>query len=221
MREACDRYRVFMKRLELSDDPAAREYLRAINAQMLEGGFTMGMMFNGWAGGGGRGGGGGARGGPGPGRAQRCRRGQQGTSGSEAAATAPPRPGLTSTPGLRPPPSPPARLEQSLTQYEGIVAQEEAILSDPVRHQVGAAGRRSWREGGAGGRTGLRAACPLRARRRRDAGAPATSPPSPILTHPHPHPPPPTPHPQEFSKQLKEHWSQSAMGRIDMNYLAR
>jgi hypothetical protein len=50
MREACERYRIFMKRLELSDDPAAREYLRAINAQMLEGGFTMAMMFNGWAG---------------------------------------------------------------------------------------------------------------------------------------------------------------------------
>jgi hypothetical protein len=36
-----------MKRLELSDDPAAREYLRATNAQMLEGGFTLQAMFQG------------------------------------------------------------------------------------------------------------------------------------------------------------------------------
>lgn len=98
MRESCDRYRIFMKRLELSDDPSAREYLRATNAQMLEGGFTMQAMFQG--------------------------------------------------------------LEQSLTEYEAIVAKEEALLSDPARHQ-------------------------------------------------------------EFSRQLKEHWSQSAMGRIDMSYLAR
>lgn len=47
MREACERYQIFMKRLELSDDPAAKEYLRATNAQMLEGGFTMGAMFEG------------------------------------------------------------------------------------------------------------------------------------------------------------------------------
>ena len=36
MREASGRYRIFIKRLELSGDPAAREYLRATNAQMLE-----------------------------------------------------------------------------------------------------------------------------------------------------------------------------------------
>lgn len=47
MREACERYRIFIKRLELADDPAAREYLRATNAQMLEGGFTMQAMFQG------------------------------------------------------------------------------------------------------------------------------------------------------------------------------
>lgn len=34
MRESCERYRIFMKRLELSDDPNAREYLRATNAQV-------------------------------------------------------------------------------------------------------------------------------------------------------------------------------------------
>jgi hypothetical protein len=38
---------LFMKRLELCDDPAAREYLRYTNAQMLEGGFTMQVMFEG------------------------------------------------------------------------------------------------------------------------------------------------------------------------------
>jgi len=31
---------LFMKRLELCDDPAAKEYLRYTTAQMLEGGFT-------------------------------------------------------------------------------------------------------------------------------------------------------------------------------------
>ncbi|KIZ04474.1 hypothetical protein MNEG_3487 [Monoraphidium neglectum] len=98
MGEASERYKIFIKRLELSDDPAAREYLRATNAQMLEGGFTMQAMFQG--------------------------------------------------------------LESSLKQYESIVQQEEAILSDPVRHQ-------------------------------------------------------------EFTRALKEQWGQSAMGRIDMSYLAR
>jgi hypothetical protein len=49
MREASGRYRIFIKRLELSGDPAAREYLRATNAQMLEGGFTLGQMFEGCA----------------------------------------------------------------------------------------------------------------------------------------------------------------------------
>ncbi|GBF96739.1 hypothetical protein Rsub_09481 [Raphidocelis subcapitata] len=98
MRASCERYRIFMKRLELSDDPAAREYLRATNAQMLEGGFTLAAMFQG--------------------------------------------------------------LEASLSQYEAIVRQEEAIVGDPVRHQV-------------------------------------------------------------FTRALKEQWSQSAMGRIDMSYLGR
>eukprot|EP00879_Flechtneria_rotunda_P021725 GHRR01022909.1.p1 GENE.GHRR01022909.1~~GHRR01022909.1.p1 ORF type:complete len:149 (+),score=21.33 GHRR01022909.1:1044-1490(+) len=36
-----------MKRLELCDDPAAKEYLRYTNAQMLEGGFTLQAMFEG------------------------------------------------------------------------------------------------------------------------------------------------------------------------------
>jgi hypothetical protein len=31
----------------------------------------------------------------------------------------------------------------------------------------------------------------------------------------------PSTHPQEFSQQLKAEWGASAMGRIDMNYLAR
>jgi hypothetical protein len=47
LRESSERYKIFMKRLELSDDPAAREYLRATNAQMLEGGFSMSVMFQG------------------------------------------------------------------------------------------------------------------------------------------------------------------------------
>lgn len=38
MRTASERYELFIKRLELSDDPRAREYLRATNAQMLNGG---------------------------------------------------------------------------------------------------------------------------------------------------------------------------------------
>jgi hypothetical protein len=41
MEEACDRYRVFLKRLELAEDPASREFLRFMQAQMLNGGFTM------------------------------------------------------------------------------------------------------------------------------------------------------------------------------------
>jgi hypothetical protein len=36
--EAGGRYEIFIKRLELSSDPQAKEYLRATNAQMLEGG---------------------------------------------------------------------------------------------------------------------------------------------------------------------------------------
>ena len=38
MEESCGRYEVFLKRLELSSDPGAREYLRSTNAQMLEAG---------------------------------------------------------------------------------------------------------------------------------------------------------------------------------------
>lgn len=41
------RVQIFMKRLELCDDPAAQEYLRYTNAQMLEGGFTLQVMFQG------------------------------------------------------------------------------------------------------------------------------------------------------------------------------
>eukprot|EP00197_Chlamydomonas_leiostraca_P002988 CAMPEP_0202867382 /NCGR_PEP_ID=MMETSP1391-20130828/9315_1 /ASSEMBLY_ACC=CAM_ASM_000867 /TAXON_ID=1034604 /ORGANISM="Chlamydomonas leiostraca, Strain SAG 11-49" /LENGTH=283 /DNA_ID=CAMNT_0049547425 /DNA_START=91 /DNA_END=942 /DNA_ORIENTATION=+ len=47
MREGGERYELFIKRLELSDDPAAREYLRSTNAQMLNGGFTLKAMFDG------------------------------------------------------------------------------------------------------------------------------------------------------------------------------
>ncbi|KAG1659899.1 hypothetical protein FOA52_006605 [Chlamydomonas sp. UWO 241] len=47
MDEAGERYEVFIKRLELSQDPGAREYLRHTNAQMLEGGFTLPAMFSG------------------------------------------------------------------------------------------------------------------------------------------------------------------------------
>lgn len=39
---------VFMKRLELCDDKNAKEYLRYVNAQMMEGGFTMQQMFQGY-----------------------------------------------------------------------------------------------------------------------------------------------------------------------------
>jgi hypothetical protein len=38
MKEGVDRYEIFVKRLELSDDPAAKEFLRTVNAQMLNGG---------------------------------------------------------------------------------------------------------------------------------------------------------------------------------------
>lgn len=47
MEDASNRYEVFIKRLELSQDPAAKEYLRSTNAQMLEGGFTLSQMFSG------------------------------------------------------------------------------------------------------------------------------------------------------------------------------
>lgn len=43
----CVRVQLFMKRLELCDDPAAQEYLRYTNAQMLNGGFSYGAMFEG------------------------------------------------------------------------------------------------------------------------------------------------------------------------------
>jgi hypothetical protein len=45
MKTVIDRYEVFMKRLELSGDEFAREYLRYTNAQMLNGGFTLQTMF--------------------------------------------------------------------------------------------------------------------------------------------------------------------------------
>lgn len=38
---------LFMKRLELCDDPAAKEYLRYTTAQMMEGGFNYQVMFEG------------------------------------------------------------------------------------------------------------------------------------------------------------------------------
>ncbi|KAG2496004.1 hypothetical protein HYH03_005926 [Edaphochlamys debaryana] len=47
MEESSSRYEIFIKRLELSQDPAAKEYLRSTNAQMLEGGFTLQQMFMG------------------------------------------------------------------------------------------------------------------------------------------------------------------------------
>lgn len=48
MENACGRYEVFIKRLELADDPNAKAYLTATNAQMLEGGFTIHQMFMGF-----------------------------------------------------------------------------------------------------------------------------------------------------------------------------
>ena len=47
MEDSTSRYRIFIKRLELCEDPAAKEYLRYTNAQMLEGGFTLAGMFSG------------------------------------------------------------------------------------------------------------------------------------------------------------------------------
>lgn len=41
MEEACESYRIFLKRMELADDPASKEFLRYMNAQMLNGGFTL------------------------------------------------------------------------------------------------------------------------------------------------------------------------------------
>jgi hypothetical protein len=38
------RYEVFVKRLELSEEPAAKEFLRATNAQMLNGGVGWRML---------------------------------------------------------------------------------------------------------------------------------------------------------------------------------
>jgi hypothetical protein len=38
-----------MKRLELCDDPAAKEYLRYTTAQMMNGNFNYSIMFEGWA----------------------------------------------------------------------------------------------------------------------------------------------------------------------------
>jgi hypothetical protein len=37
-RNALDRLQLFIKRMELSEDPASKEYLRVTNAQMLNGG---------------------------------------------------------------------------------------------------------------------------------------------------------------------------------------
>ena len=47
MEAVSERYALFIKRLELSEDPAAREYLRSMNAQMLNGGITLPQMFAG------------------------------------------------------------------------------------------------------------------------------------------------------------------------------
>lgn len=47
MEENTERYKLFMKRLELCDDPAAKEYLRYTTAQMMEGGFNYQVMFEG------------------------------------------------------------------------------------------------------------------------------------------------------------------------------
>ena len=47
MEDACGRYEIFIKRLELADDPNAKAYLTATNAQMLEGGCTIHQMFTG------------------------------------------------------------------------------------------------------------------------------------------------------------------------------
>ncbi|GLC69151.1 hypothetical protein PLESTF_000795500 [Pleodorina starrii] len=47
MEELSGRYEIFIKRLELSGDPASREFLRFNNAQMLESGFTYNQLFAG------------------------------------------------------------------------------------------------------------------------------------------------------------------------------
>ncbi|GIL50734.1 hypothetical protein Vafri_6885 [Volvox africanus] len=47
MDEVSSRYEIFIKRLELSQDPAAKEFLRFTTAQMLEGGLTYSQMFMG------------------------------------------------------------------------------------------------------------------------------------------------------------------------------
>ncbi len=47
MEEVTGRFEIFIKRLELSQDPAAREYLRYNSAQMLEGGLSYKQMFEG------------------------------------------------------------------------------------------------------------------------------------------------------------------------------
>lgn len=48
MEEAVERYEIFQKRLELADDPPTKEFLRHINAQMLEGGYTFRSVFLGF-----------------------------------------------------------------------------------------------------------------------------------------------------------------------------
>ena len=45
MEQAASSYEVFIKRLELSQDPAAKEYLRGTNAQMLNAGELWGPCF--------------------------------------------------------------------------------------------------------------------------------------------------------------------------------
>lgn len=51
MEESSDRYKIFMKRLELAKetDPAAAQYLRYTDEQMARGGFSVGAMFEGLA----------------------------------------------------------------------------------------------------------------------------------------------------------------------------
>jgi hypothetical protein len=48
MQEMVSRHEVFMKRFELSDHPNDKEYLRSMNAQMLNAGGSIRMMFEGW-----------------------------------------------------------------------------------------------------------------------------------------------------------------------------
>jgi hypothetical protein len=198
-----------MKRLELCDDPAAREYLRYTNAQMMNGGFNYQVRC--------------ALASAGQGPSQwrpEClvlARGAMQTTGRRPNQPA----------AVLPAPLPKVMFEglaQSLKQYRHWIAEERRVSSDPVQHQaflkVGLVVWWLWLGGrSCGGGSGCDAnLCAAQADVPQGVAALFAH---PLCVLPCRPPMPPTPAVVPCTQAFRESWSGSALGAIDMGRLSQ